>query len=114
MIQEPADWGVHVFAALSVLLLILLYNFGIVSRSVIMPPTQVVPLKRQLLAGIPTGLVTMGLYGKTAIPSLSFGSASVIFDAVVIAGNAIVFGMLSRDTLDKMVGPGGVVPPLRV
>lgn len=104
MTAEQPDWGIHIFAAASILALMVLYNVGIWSRSVIFPAAAQSSTKAQLVAGIPAGLITMGLYGKTAIPGLDFGSAGLIYDGVVVAGNAIIFGMLSRDTLDKILG----------
>ena len=100
---EQPDWGIHVFAGISILALMFLYNVGIWSRSYLLPVASGNTIAAQLIVGLPVGLLTMGLYGKTAIPGLDFGSPNMLFDGAIVAGNAIIFGMLSRESLDKLL-----------
>lgn len=110
-VAEQPDWGIHAFAAMSILMLMFLYNVGIWSRSYVLPVASGGhSLTKQLIVGLPVGLVTMGLYGKTAIPGLDFGSPNMLFDGATVAGNAIIFGMLSRESLDKLLKT--VRPPM--
>jgi hypothetical protein len=103
---ESADWMIHINSAVFISLLIAFYNFGIWSRTYIFPADAANPLKVQLLAGIPVGFMLMGFYGKTAYASIDAKSANLLFDSAVIVANMIVFGMLSRETLDKMIDEG--------
>lgn len=100
---EPSDWGVHAITLLAVLTLILLYNFGIWSRNYLFPAEGTLPLRRLLVAGIPTGLLTMSMYGRATLPGLDLASINLVFDVLIVAGNAIFFGMMSRETFDKFL-----------
>ena len=106
VVAETPDWGIHLASGLAILVMMVLYNVGILSRSVIFPTGVRMPIGRQLAAGIPVGLVTTGFYGKTAIMALDFSSSGMLFDASVIGGNVILLGMLSRETLEKMLKSG--------
>lgn len=106
MVQESQNWMIHINSAIFITLLIAFYNLGIWSRSYIFPSNVATSLKSQLVAGIPVGLILMGFYGKTAYASVDFKSASLLFDGSVIVGNMIVFGMLSRESLDRILEEG--------
>ncbi len=106
VIAEAPDWGIHLASGLSILVMMILYNVGILSRSIIFPSDTKLPVGLQLAAGLPVSLFTIGFYGKTAIMALNFASSDMLFDASVIGGNVILLGMMSRETLDKMVKAG--------
>ncbi len=89
-----------------VTILIGCYIFGVWSRTYIYPTDSTMPLKRQLIAAIPVGLVSMGLYGKSAIPALD-STPNGVFDVIVMLGYAVIFGMLSRESLEKILDSGG-------
>jgi hypothetical protein len=103
MSVEPADGLYYLTSSLALVALIGLYLFGVWSRSYIMPTPHELPLRKQLVAAIPVGLLTMGAYAKSALPALAQSHANVPFDLAVMAGYAIVFGMLSRDTLERVL-----------
>ncbi|WP_095204188.1 hypothetical protein [Mesorhizobium carmichaelinearum] len=94
---------------LFMLLLIALFFFGVWSRSYLFPAKASQPLRRQLVAGLPVGLITMGVYAKTTLPGIINGLDDAS-DMALIVGYAIVYGMLSRETLDRILG--AVKPPL--
>jgi hypothetical protein len=100
---ESPDIVYHVTAALAIGILILLYFFGVWSRSYVLPTDNDLPVKKQMIASVPVGFVTMGLYAKTAFPTLTLASSNFTFDCSVMVGYAIIFGMLSRESLEKMM-----------
>jgi hypothetical protein len=51
--------------------------------------------------------MTMGIYAKSAFAQLS--DDNLAFDGPVIVGYAIIFGMLSRETLERLLT--SVAPP---
>lgn len=112
--MEPSNLIYHATSALGLVVLVALYFFGVWSRSYIMPAAGDVPVSRQLVAAIPVGLITMGVYAKSAFQAMASAPDSITFDLAVMAGYAIVFGMLSRETLDRLlkgtVAPTGAVP----
>jgi len=89
-----------------VTVLIACYVFGVWLRNYIYPTDSTTPLKRQLMAAIPIGLVTMGVYAKTSFPGLDY-SHDGVFDTAIMFGYAVVFGMLSRESLEKMLSAAG-------
>jgi len=89
-----------------VTILIACYVFGVWLRNYIYPTDSTTPLKRQLMAAIPIGLVTMGVYAKTSFPGLDY-SHDGVFDTAIMFGYAVVFGMLSRESLEKMLSAAG-------
>lgn len=101
--MEPTEFGVHAMTALAVAGLIFLFNFGIWSRSFILPTPDKMPIRKQLVAGVPSGLITMGFFGKAALPGLVLASPYLVFDVIIVMGNAIIFGMMSRETLDRLL-----------
>ena len=101
--MEPSNALYYVTSTSVLALLIGLYFFGVWSRNYLMPSSNSLPLRKQLVAAIPVGLVTMGLYAKSAFPALTQPSASIAFDAGVMAGYAILYGMLSRESLERLL-----------
>ena len=89
-----------------VTVLILCYIFGVWSRTYIYPSDSSTPLKRQLVAAIPIGLVTMGIYAKTSLAHLDL-TGDGVFDGITMLGYAVIFGMLSRESLEKILDGGG-------
>ena len=94
------------------------YVFGVWIRKYILPTGSPSPLWRELLLAIPAGFVVLGGYAKITVPAVfADQSGSGVFDGAIAIGYAIFFGMLSRETLGKMlagfgknmpaVGPGG-------
>jgi hypothetical protein len=80
-----------------------LYCFGVWLRSYIFPTPNDWPIKRQLLASVPVGLITMAVNGKTSLPGLNFASPDVAFDICLMAGYTIIFGMMSREALEHLL-----------
>ena len=109
--QSPPDIAYYAFTASAVVGLMALYTFGVWLRTYVFPTGKEGPIKRQLLASIPIGLITMAGYAKTALPSLA-NDGSAVFDAFLIAGYAIIFGMLSRDVLERVLAGGAPTPTL--
>lgn len=99
--MEPPNFVYHATSAVALAVLIAFYFFGVWLRTYVMPAHDKPPLKRQLFAAVPVGFVTMGLYAKGAFMALS--AATFVFDAIVMAGYAIIFGMLSRESLDRLL-----------
>ncbi|HLH94122.1 MAG TPA: hypothetical protein VKW08_03300 [Xanthobacteraceae bacterium] len=111
IIPEPS-FAVLLTHGLALIGLIVLYFFGVWLRTYVLPADPKWPLRRQLAAAIPVGFVTMGLYGKTAIPPLFVGNADVFADVAVMVGYTIIFGMMSREALEKLIKAGPNVPGL--
>jgi hypothetical protein len=104
-VPEPSDLNLELLISNLVALLILftLYLFGVWSRSYILPADSTVPLRRQFVAAIPIGLLTMGGYAKSALPGIHFNDGSGVFDFAIMLGYAIFLGMISRESLDRLI-----------
>jgi hypothetical protein len=105
--MESPDILYYVSSSTALVILIGLYLFGVWSRSYVMPIPSELPWRKQLVAAIPVGLLTMGAYAKSALPALAQSHANIPFDAAVMAGYAIVFGMLSRESLERLLQVAG-------
>jgi hypothetical protein len=102
-VAESPNLIFHAAQALALAVLIVLYAVGTWSRSYILPAADTMPLKSQIIASVPVGFVTMGLYAKSAFPALSLTSQSLVFDCSVMMGYAMILGMLSRETLARIL-----------
>lgn len=103
MIPEPGDFGLPLSMALALAGLIALYFLGVWLRTYILPADPNWPLKRQLAAALPVGFITMGLYAKTALPPLFAGHSDVSADVAIMIGYTIIYGMMSREALEKLL-----------
>lgn len=103
IMQEPASYVAHINSAIGLLLLICLYFFGVWSRSYVMPSKKKLPFSKQLVAAIPVGLLTMAMYAETSFPSLTIESENLVTNLAKMAAYAIIFGMLSRESLEKLL-----------
>jgi hypothetical protein len=104
--MEPAAWESHVSSGLFILAMISCYSFGIWSRSFVLPANPPTPFKTQLIAGVPMGLLVASMFGKAAYDGLSVASPHLLFDGAYIAGQMIILGMLSRESLDRILREG--------
>ena len=109
---EPSNFLYIMNTIFGIIALISLYTFGVWLRSYVFRTEKDWPIRRQLLASVPVGLITMALYGKTALPGLDFNSPNVAFDICLIAGYTIIFGMLSREALERFLSGGADLPKL--
>src|SRR6185436_5763364 len=97
-LTEPQpDYMYHATSAMGIAVLVALYFFGVWSRSYIMPAEKALPLRQQLVASVPVGFVTMGVYARSTIPAMLQEPADLVFNVAVMMGYAIIFGMLSRE-----------------
>ena len=80
-----------------------LYIFGVWLRAYVFPADNTTPVKKLMLGSIPVALLTMGAYAKTSFPTLTIQPQNLPFDAAIMAGYSIVFGMLSREALEKLL-----------
>jgi hypothetical protein len=103
MIAEPTSFGLPLSKGLALLALIGLYFFGVWLRTYVLPADTTLSFKRQLAAAIPVGLITMGAYGKTALPPLFNATTDVSGDIAIMIGYVIIFGMMSREALEKLL-----------
>ena len=103
IISEPAGLSAHANSALGLGILVALYFFGIWSRSYVLPSKTKLPVTKQLIGGIPVGLLTMGMYAKTTFPGLTIATTDLVPNLAIMAGYAIIFGMLSRESLEKLL-----------
>ena len=106
VIPEPIGFGLPLSKALALIGLITLYFVGVWLRNYVFPADASLSLKRQLAAAVPVGLITMGMYGKTALPPLFAATADISADVAIMIGYTIVFGMMSREALEKMLQSG--------
>jgi hypothetical protein len=112
MLHEPANWTYHLTTAFGLTLLVCLYIFGVWSRSYVLPTPDQLPIKRQLIAAIPIGLITMGAYAKSAFGEMVRMPDNIEFDLVIAFGYAIIFGMLSRESLERILKSShDAIPP---
>jgi hypothetical protein len=102
-LAEPSNFPILITNAIAVAVLISIYFFGVWLRTFILPPEKTVPVSRQLVAAIPAGLITMGVYAKSALPPLLASKGDVSADIAITIGYAIILGMMSRETLDKLL-----------
>ncbi|MEX6506844.1 hypothetical protein [Jiella sp. M17.18] len=106
-LPENPDWGIHIMAAIAIVLLMGLYIIGILCRNVVFPAKKQ-NLRSHLAAGIPVGFITMGPYGKAALSGINLASPDMLFNLMITFGYAIIFGMMSRETLDKIIATAPV------
>jgi hypothetical protein len=112
---ETGNWIFHLNTVFAIIAMMALYSFGVWLRTYVFPSQAGAAVRRQLLASVPVGLITMAVYGKTSLAGLNFASSDVSFDLCLMAGYIIVFGMMSRETLDRIMKiqvPTGAVPNL--
>ncbi len=112
--DAPSFFQVHLASIASVLFMLALvglFYFGVWSRSFLYPANITIPLRRQLVAAVPVGLITMAVYAKTVLPGITSGDDDAT-DYALIAGYAIIYGMLSRETLDRMLA--NAKPPVEI
>ena len=109
VLPEPTILPILITNVLGLLLLMMLYFFGVWSRSYILPADRGLSIKRQLVAAVPVGFITMGLYAKTAFPGIHIEGTGV-FDLAIMMGYAIFLGMLSRESLEKILGEAKTNP----
>ncbi len=102
--QEPSFVPLLLTNFLAVCVLIGFYFFGVWSRNFVFPADKNLSWGKQLVAAIPVGFITMGVYAKSALPPLTHGTGDAAFDVFVTLGYAIVLGMMSRETLEKILG----------
>ena len=114
-IAVSTDLSAFLTNACGVTVLLLCYIFGVWSRNYVYPSDSTTPLRRQLIAAIPIGFISMGIYGKTALTHLD-QTPDVVFEIITMLGYSVVFGMLSRESLERLLSSGGkspaAVPPL--
>lgn len=101
--QESPSYFYHLSTAVWLAALVVLYAIGTWSRGYILPVSDATPLKHQILASVPVGFITMGVYAKNAFPSLTLENRSLVFDCAIMLGYAVVLGMLSRETLERIL-----------
>ena len=112
--DAPSFFQVHLASIASVLFmlaLVALFFFGVWSRSYLYPANVTVPFRRQLVAAVPVGLITMAVYAKTVLPGITNGDDDAT-DYALMAGYAIIYGMLSRETLDRILATSK--PPMDI
>lgn len=85
-----------------ILVLILLYYFGIWSRRIVFPTHVDLTLFQQLVVGVPTSCFVVGAFAKGVEQDL-LTSASHPADWLHAIGTVIVFGMLSRESMEKLM-----------
>ena len=111
-VPEQPDWVYHAFYGFGIFVLVVLYFFGVWSRSYIFPAHNQLTVGKQLIAAIPIGLITMGIYGKSALPAMIASKKTIEFDIPIALGYAIIFGMLSRESLERMLHNASLIPQI--
>jgi hypothetical protein len=101
--METPNFIIYLTSGTALTTLIAFYFFGVWSRSYIFPSQTDMPLGKQFLASVPVGLLTMGVYAKTAVPALLDSPQHMVFDGAIMLGYAIIFGMLSRESLERLI-----------
>ena len=96
--MESIDWGIFAYSTVELFILIACYNFGIWARTYVFPAETTLTITRQLVAGLPVSLITMGVYAKNAA-----GKMETPFDFAIAFGYAMVLGMLSRESLARLL-----------
>jgi hypothetical protein len=102
-VSESPNLLFHGTAFIFSLALVVLYFFGVWSRTYVYPAGSPGSIRQQLVAGIPVALITVGAYAKTALPTLELSNRNMVFDVIIMAGYIVFVGMISREALDKMV-----------
>jgi len=100
---EPPDWTYHATTFAAILILVAIYFFGVWLRTYVIPAQGDMPVSKQLLASIPVGLLTMTAYAKTSFPALAHAGSNIPYDVMTMLASAMIFGMLSRESLDRLL-----------
>ena len=64
-IPESSNYVYHLTTALGLAVLIGLYLLGTWSRTFVMPIHAPIPMRKQIIATVPVGCVTMSIYAKS-------------------------------------------------
>jgi hypothetical protein len=107
--SEPANLVYHLSTFGGIALLLVLYLTGAWVRSFLLPPKGNLPVWQQLLAGTVVGCPLMVWYAGNVFPRLSTASHNLVFDLFQMVGYAMVMGLLSRETLDRIVAKARAV-----
>ena len=102
-VPEPSSAVYYITSFAALVVLVALYFFGVWSRTYVMRSHTALPLSKQLVGAIPVGLLTMGVYAKTSFPALTQAGSDMAFEGAIMAGYAIIFGMMSRETLERLL-----------
>jgi hypothetical protein len=108
--ESAPNWIYHATTFTAILVLVALYFFGVWLRTYVIPAQGEMPVSKQLLASIPVGLLTMTAYAKTAFPGVMLAGDNMPYDAMTMLASAILFGMLSRESLDRLLKSAPNVP----
>lgn len=110
---ETPNWIYHATTFGAILTLVAIYFFGVWLRTYVIPAQGDMPVSKQLLASIPVGLLTMTAYAKTSFPALAHAGTNIPYDVMTMLASAMIFGMLSRESLDRLLKgtTAGVVLP---
>lgn len=108
---EPSDLLYHATSLAGILVLMLFFFFGVWMRSYVMPTDRSPPIRKQMVAAVPVAFITMGIYAKSAFAALTVNSSTMTFDLCLMLGYAIIFGMLSRETLDRLLSGAHIGGP---
>ena len=98
---EPSNFSYHIGSALCIAALLALYLIGVCLRSYVARSSADVSF-RHVLLGVPAGIVTMVPYARSSYDGLQLSSSSLSFDIAIMIGYAMIFGMMSRETIDRM------------
>ena len=101
--MEPSSTPIFLTNVICLCVLVALYFFGVWLRSFVLPADSSIPASRQLMAAVPVGFITMGMYAKSALPPLLASKVDVSADIAVVIGYAIILGMMSRESLEKLL-----------
>lgn len=111
--ESSPDWIYYVTTFAAILILVMIYFFGVWLRTYVIPAQADMPVGKQLAASIPVGLLTMTAYAKTSFPALAHAGTNVPYDVMTMLASAMIFGMLSRESLDRLLkttSPGATLP----
>ncbi len=97
--HEPPNWTYYAYCLVIVMVLVGSYFFGVWLRSHVWKGDTALSFGKQLLMAVPVGLITMVIYARSVVYAMLQSPETIVFDAVLAVGNAIIFGMLSRESL---------------
>jgi hypothetical protein len=100
-VPEPSNYLLFVAHSVALILLLMLYSAGVWSRSFVIPTISSLSTKGLLISTAAMGLITIGVYTRSAFASVAQSEHNIVFDCMIMCLYSIFLGMITREGLEK-------------
>jgi hypothetical protein len=99
---EPSNWVYYLTSTALLISMLGCYEFGVWLRAIFDPPESQISFRNMMLGTFPLAVLTVAWYGPYALDNLE-KAKHVVFAGAGMFGYVIFMGMLSLDTLDRIL-----------